>query len=111
MEYSELISLFKAEYGESDFPVKIFKAPGRVNLIGEHTDYNGGYVFPAAITMDTTVIARKRNDDTVRFHATDLDVRVKAQIKDMDRFRSLSWGNYQMGVFDQGTEVPCFFRL
>lgn len=101
MDYRELAGLFKREYGESDFPIVIFRAPGRVNLIGEHTDYNGGYVFPAAITMDTTVVARKRGDDVVKFHATDLDDRVTAGIEDMDQYKSLGWGNYQMGVFDQ----------
>ena len=67
--YQEFIESFLTYFeGQSD-GIRIFKSPGRVNLIGEHTDYNGGFVFPAALTMDTTVLARPRNDRQINLIA------------------------------------------
>ena len=58
---AELISDFKRVFGDED-GVRIFFAPGRVNLIGEHTDYNGGHVFPCALSLGTYAAVKKRND-------------------------------------------------
>ena len=63
MELSEIKKLFIDTYGDGE--MRIFASPGRVNLIGEHIDYCGGCVMPAALTMKTTLIARKRNDDII----------------------------------------------
>ena len=59
----ELKKQFLDIYGGDEKDLRVFSAPGRVNLIGEHTDYNGGFVFPAALTMNTTIIARKRSNN------------------------------------------------
>ena len=64
-----LTSAFAAEFGHA--PTLIARAPGRVNLIGEHTDYNDGFVLPAAITVETQVALRPREDGAVRVLATD----------------------------------------
>ena len=61
------------------------RAPGRVNLIGEHTDYNDGYVFPMAINFDIVMAARKRPDQLVRIHAFDLDRTVEFSLSAADR--------------------------
>lgn len=55
----ELKNEFVKRFGASEQDIHVFHAPGRVNLIGEHTDYNGGYVFPAALTFGTTLVVRK----------------------------------------------------
>lgn len=94
----ELKKQFIDIYGGDESDLRVFAAPGRVNLIGEHTDYNGGYVFPAALTMNTTVIARKRNDNLIKLCATDLPDRVEADITRLGDYKDLKWGNYQIGV-------------
>ena len=98
MNISELKKEFVKLYGGDESDIRVFASPGRVNLIGEHTDYNGGYVFPAALKMNTTVLARKRDDDTVRLKATDLDIIVEADIKKLDSYKGIKWGDYQIGV-------------
>ncbi|NSW90755.1 MAG: galactokinase [Firmicutes bacterium] len=101
MTIDELKKRFIEIYGGLEEGIRVFASPGRVNLIGEHTDYNGGYVFPAALTMDTTVIVRPRNDTIIRLAATDLEDRVEASLDRLNEYRDLKWGNYQLGVADQ----------
>ena len=98
MEVKELKELFLKTYGESGEPIRIFMSPGRVNMIGEHVDYNGGMVFPAALSLKTTIAYRKRDDNIIRLKATDLDVMVTADIDKLNDYRDLGWGNYQLGV-------------
>jgi len=104
--YNEFIKI----YGESDQPIRVFKSPGRVNLIGEHIDYNGGYVFPAALSMATTVLVRKRTDNIIRLYATDLKYVVQAELDRLEYYKDYKWGNYQLGVAAQliteGYTVP-----
>ena len=98
---NELKKQFLEVFGGSDEGIRVFSSPGRVNLIGEHTDYNGGYVFPAALTMATTIIARPRTDSIVRMKATDLDGVVEGDLNTIDKYKDLKWGNYQFGIFDE----------
>jgi len=98
MEIAEIKKEFCSIYGGDENDIRIFKSPGRVNMIGEHTDYNGGYVFPAALKMATTIAVRKRNDNIIRLKATDLDGIVEADIAKLDSYRDLEWGNYQLGI-------------
>lgn len=98
MELNAIIDRFLEIYGGTKDDLYIFESPGRVNLIGEHTDYNGGYVFPAALTMKTTIVARKRNDQKIVLRATDLEDVVEADISDLENYKDLWWGNYQIGV-------------
>ncbi|MBR5218464.1 MAG: galactokinase [Clostridia bacterium] len=89
-------------FGGAADDLRVFTAPGRVNLIGEHIDYNGGSVFPAALTMGTTLVARKRNDNIIRMRATDLDITVEVDTNRLDSYKdSLDWGAYQVGVAAQ----------
>lgn len=92
---------FLSFFGGDSTGIRAFTAPGRVNLIGEHTDYNGGFVFPAALTMATTVLARPRKDRQINLIATDLKQMVCANLDELEKYKGLKWGNYQLGVADE----------
>jgi galactokinase len=98
---ARLKEIYIERYGGSTADLRIFAAPGRVNLIGEHIDYCGGFVFPAAITLDTTVIARRRPDRLLHLSATDLPDRVVISLDELGQGKKLRWGNYQLGVADE----------
>ncbi len=98
MEITKMKEMFDEIFGKGG-ELRVFASPGRVNLIGEHIDYCGGCVLPAALTMKTTIIARKRDDDIIRLKATDLDILVETKISDIaDLKGKLKWGDYQLGV-------------
>ena len=67
-----LIQQFQELYG-SEGEIRTYFAPGRVNLIGEHTDYNGGHVFPCALTLGTYGIVRSRDDRKLRFYSVNFE--------------------------------------
>ncbi|MCM2675827.1 galactokinase [Alkalicoccobacillus plakortidis] len=77
---------------------RIFFAPGRVNLIGEHTDYNGGFVFPAALTQGTYIAVRQRNDGLYRLISGNMENHVQFSNQELHYLESHTWGNYIKGV-------------
>lgn len=99
--YQQLTKSFIEYFGGEKENIRVFSSPGRVNLIGEHTDYNGGFVLPAALTMSSTVLARPRNDRQINLIATDLKQMVNADLDNLERYKNLKWGNYQLGVADE----------
>ena len=98
MTVNEIKSEFIKLYGGEEKDIRVFYSPGRVNLIGEHTDYNGGFVFPAALTMGTMIALRVNGENKLRMKATDLPDMVEMDIDNLDNYRDLWWGNYQAGV-------------
>ncbi len=101
MTQAEIKSEFIKLYGGSEQDIRIFYSPGRVNLIGEHTDYNGGFVFPAALTMGTMIALRVTGKNTIRMKATDLPDIVEIDTDNLDNYKDLWWGNYQAGVMSE----------
>jgi len=79
----------------------MFFAPGRVNLIGEHTDYNGGYVLPCALSFGTYMLVRKNEDDVIRFHSENFDFNCSIGLDDIAIKVGDEWVNYPLGVIDQ----------
>nr|WP_242834377.1 galactokinase [Butyrivibrio sp. FC2001] len=90
---------FEEQYGKNE-NVKAYFAPGRVNLIGEHTDYNGGHVFPCALTIGTYGAAAKRNDRKMRFFSMNFDNAkiIEASLDDFEASRNPGWTSYPVGV-------------
>jgi len=98
MTYAELAAEFVRIYGGTAEGIRMFEAPGRINLIGEHIDYNGGHVFPVALEMKNIVAARINHTDTINMAVTSLPNRLSADIKRLDNYKGLEWGSYQCGV-------------
>ncbi len=96
MELSELKIEFEKIYGPGE--ARFFIGPARVNLIGEHTDYNGGYVLPCALDMRSACAVRPREDGIITLASTSYPKRVSARVNKLGRYKSLEWGNYQLGV-------------
>ncbi|TXC89456.1 galactokinase [Metabacillus litoralis] len=95
----EFTNIFKKAEG-----VRAFFAPGRVNLIGEHTDYNGGHVFPCALTFGTYALISKRNDRKVQFYSTNFpDIGVISLSLDdtLTLNKEHDWANYPKGVINE----------
>lgn len=79
---------------------KVYFAPGRVNLIGEHTDYNGGHVFPCALTIGTYAAARKRSDRKLRFYSVNFPQNgvIETSLDELVPDDAYGWTNYPKGV-------------
>jgi len=98
-------------------PTGDYFAPGRINLIGEHTDYNGGYVFPAAITIGTYGVARRRDDNQVRLYSENFpDAGIMAfDLKELAYDKKHDWANYPKGMLkfikEAGYEINQGFEI
>lgn len=95
----KLVQSFIEIFGDSG-KIRTYFAPGRVNLIGEHTDYNGGHVFPCALTIGTYAVVRKRDDRALNFYSlnfTDLGI-IESSLDDLIKVKEHDWANYPKGV-------------
>ncbi|NLK08416.1 MAG: galactokinase [Firmicutes bacterium] len=91
--------LLLSEWQDTGESISIIKAPGRVNLIGEHTDYNDGFVLPVAIDRDIIMAARPRDDGQVNAYAADLDAKSSFHLDDIQHDSDAPWSNYIRGMF------------
>lgn len=91
-------SVFVAHYGYA--PEMMTKSPGRINLIGEHTDYNLGFVLPAAIDLCAYVAVAKRDDTVIRLFAKDLEEKYEIDLHSLVQVEN-HWSSYVLGVVDQ----------
>ncbi|MBN1681840.1 MAG: galactokinase, partial [Anaerolineae bacterium] len=103
-----VIERFKATFGEA--PALLVRAPGRVNLIGEHTDYNDGFVLPAAIDRTFFIAARPRTDSTVTLVSVDFDATTTFTMNTLDDPDLPRWSTYPRGSLwwlrEHGYTVP-----
>ncbi|MCM1193700.1 MAG: galactokinase [Butyrivibrio sp.] len=111
-----ILKKFEEVFGNSG-DAKVYFAPGRVNLIGEHTDYNGGHVFPCALTIGTYGVARKRTDNRLRFYSMNFEQLgvIESSLEDLVPSKEADWTNYPKGVIwafgEKGMKVPCGMDL
>lgn len=106
-----VLKRFEEVFGDRN-GVKVFFAPGRVNLIGEHTDYNGGHVFPCALTIGTYACARVREDKRLRFYSMNFEHLgvIESDLEDLKPEKEAGWTNYPKGVMwafgERGFQIP-----
>lgn len=101
MNIDELKESFISLYGETGTDIHVYFSPGRVNLIGEHTDYNGGYVFPCALSFGTYILVKKNQSRLVRFATTNFDHRGEVNLDEPFEKEVKSWINYPVGVLNE----------
>ena len=108
---AKLVEKFQELFG-AEGEIRTYFAPGRVNLIGEHTDYNGGHVFPCALTLGTYGIARKREDNKLRFYSVNFERLgvIESSLDDLKPYKAAEWTNYPKGVMwafeERGYKLP-----
>ena len=112
----QVLAKFAEVFGDAE-GAKVYFAPGRVNLIGEHTDYNGGHVFPCALTIGTYGVARKRTDNKLRFYSMNFDRLgvIESSLEELVPSKEADWTNYPKGVMwafgEKGMTVPAGMDL
>ena len=109
MKIEELKSAYEAAYGKP--ATDMFFSPGRVNLIGEHTDYNGGFVFPCALSFGTYILLAANEENTINFRSLNIDAVYSLPITQLTApLPNKAWENYPLGVFAQfikrGVSIP-----
>jgi galactokinase len=101
MDISKFYDKFFEKYGNRNEEPVLFFSPGRVNLIGEHTDYNGGYVFPCALNYGTYLLARQIKSNILRFSTLNFNSDEETDIKGLFVNTGKKWINYPLGVINE----------
>ena len=99
MNWESVLEKFKELFGDEG-EIGVYFAPGRVNMIGEHTDYNAGHVFPCALTIGTFGVARKREDKKLRFYSLNFEHLgvIESSLEELKPEKEADWTNYPKGV-------------
>lgn len=101
MNTQDLFEKFYHKYGNRNDKPVLFFSPGRVNLIGEHTDYNGGYVFPCALNYGTYLLIRKIKGNALKFSTINFDDDIEAALNGLFVNTGKKWINYPLGVINE----------
>jgi galactokinase len=101
MDIKVFTEKFYEKYGNRNDKPVLFFSPGRVNLIGEHTDYNGGFVFPCALNYGTYLLIRKTKDKTLKFSTINFNDDFETEIKGLFINTGKKWINYPLGVINE----------
>ena len=101
MDHKVFTEKFYQKYGNRDNRPVLFFSPGRVNLIGEHTDYNGGYVFPCALNYGTYLLIRKIDENKLKFSTLNFDEELEVDLKILFSNTGKQWINYPLGVVNE----------
>jgi galactokinase len=101
VDIKTLTDRFFEKYGNRNNKPVIFFSPGRVNLIGEHTDYNGGFVFPCALNYGTYLLIRKIEGNNLKFSTMNFEEDAEIKIGDLFLKTSNKWINYPLGVINE----------
>lgn len=101
METETIKKEFYDIYFRPQEDVRIYFSPGRVNLIGEHTDYNGGFVFPCALSYGTYLICRKIAEPVIKMATTNFDFSAEITLENLQEKIGDEWVNYPLGVFSE----------
>jgi galactokinase len=101
MDTKNFTEKFYEKYGNRNDKPVLFFSPGRVNLIGEHTDYNGGFVFPCALNYGTYLLIRKAKGNTLKFSTINFNDDSEAELKGLFLNTGKKWINYPLGVINE----------
>ena len=101
MDINSFTDKFYEKFGNRNDKPVLFFSPGRVNLIGEHTDYNGGFVFPCALNYGTYLLIRKINGNILKFSTINFNDDAKTEIKGLFINKTKKWINYPLGVINE----------
>ena len=122
MAWESVLEKFKELFG-AEGEIGVYFAPGRVNMIGEHTDYNGGHVFPCALTIGTYGVVRKREDNKLRFYSMNFEQLgvIESSVEGLKPEKEADWTNYPKGVMwafgekgmkvEQGMDIVLFGNI
>jgi len=108
MDRKNLTEKFFEKFANRNHMPVLFFSPGRVNLIGEHTDYNGGFVFPCALNYGTYLLVRRTDENLLRFSTANFNDDAETVINGLFVNTGKKWINYPLGVINEFINIAFF---